>query len=288
MSAVVVRIVHEPVSPDAGRWERLLADARGMLAEVHRRRFIAAHAQDVQFVTDARSGPDPSGRRLVIVDAGSLPLAMAHRYDELVDDGRTPKRPADWTDDVRLDSPLDLLLAARDGRLPARLRNLAATTLEAPELEPLRRALVGVAEVAGDRRRELLIVGRESPTEALWQTDAVRALVRWEPDARQSFDPDHPEFLDRALGVQADAAILDTRQMLATRLRRRRDPWPSVEDRFASDLLLAADVRDPWLRALTAAAATPDAIPILLGGPSLSAWGVRLLRTGRRRNPPRA
>jgi len=259
-----------------------------MLAEVHRRRFIAAHAQDVQIVAGAKSAPDPAGRRLVIVESGSLPLAMASHYAELVDAGRSPRRPPDWTDEVRLDSPQDLLLAARDWRLPERLRRLAAETLEAPDLAALRRALVGVAEVAGDRRKELLIVGRDQPPESLWQTDAVRALVRWEPDPRQSFDPNHPEFLDRALGVQVDAAILDTRQLLAIRLRRRRDAWPSLEDRFASDLLLADEVGDPWLHALTAAAATRDAIPILLGGPSLIAWGVRLLRTGRRRNPPRA
>ena len=46
-------------------------------------------------------------------------------------------------------------------------------------------------------------------------------------------DLEHPEFLDRALGVQADAAVVDTRQLLATRLQRRREGWPTAEDRFA-------------------------------------------------------
>jgi hypothetical protein len=52
--------------------------------------------------------------------------------------------------------------------------------------------------------------------------------------------------------------------------------WPAAEDRFASDLLLPGEVRDPWLRDLTASAADAS-IPILLGGHSLVGPGVRLV-----------
>jgi hypothetical protein len=52
--------------------------------------------------------------------------------------------------------------------------------------------------------------------------------------------------------------------------------WPSAEDRFASDLLRADDVKNPWLRELTASAVAAP-IPILLGGHTLVGPGVRLV-----------
>nr|MCU0479422.1 hypothetical protein [Chloroflexota bacterium] len=69
-------------------------------------------------------------------------------------------------------------------------------------------------------------------------------------------------------------AIVDTRVLLAHRLGPDEDAWPAVEDRFASDLLLADRVTDPWLRALTAAAARAP-IPVLLGGHTLVGPGLR-------------
>ena len=44
--------------------------------------------------------------------------------------------------------------------------------------------------------------------------------------------------------------------------------WPADEDRFASDLLRADDVRDPWLAALTRGAASAP-VPVLLGAHTL-------------------
>ena len=69
--------------------------------------------------------------------------------------------------------------------------------------------------------------------------------------------------------------------LLAHRLGADERGWPPPEDRFASDLLLADRVRDPWLRELTAAAAGAD-VPILLGGHSLVGPGVRLALRARR------
>ena len=87
--------------------------------------------------------------------------------------------------------------------------------------------------------------------------------------------------LGRLVAGLADGALIDTRVLLAHRLGADERGWPSPEDRFASDLLLADRVRDPWLRDLTAAAAEAP-IPILLGGHSLVGPGVRYALGGRR------
>ena len=77
------------------------------------------------------------------------------------------------------------------------------------------------------------------------------------------------------LGELGDAALVDSRVLLAHRLGPDERAWPAAEDRFASDLLLPDRIKDPWLRALTASA-RDAAIPILLGGHTLVGPGVRL------------
>jgi len=87
---------------------------------------------------------------------------------------------------------------------------------------------------------------------------------------------DGPASLGEHLAGLADGAIVDSRVLLAHRLGADESRWPSAEDRFASDLLLADRIADPWLRELTQAA-VGSRIPILLGGHSLVGPGVRLL-----------
>jgi hypothetical protein len=89
-------------------------------------------------------------------------------------------------------------------------------------------------------------------------------------------DRDGPGALGRTLAALGEAAVVDTRVLLAHRLGSDEAAWPPPEDRFASDLLLADRIDDPWLRALTAAAAGAP-IPILLGGHSLVGAGIRVL-----------
>ena len=72
------------------------------------------------------------------------------------------------------------------------------------------------------------------------------------------------------------------RVLLAHRLGADESSWPPAEDRFASDLLLADRIADPWLRELTVSAVAAR-IPILLGGHTLVGPGVRLVVDG----PPR-
>ena len=94
-----------------------------------------------------------------------------------------------------------------------------------------------------------------------------------------------PGALGDLLARLCDAAIVDTRVLLAHRLGADETAWPSAEDRFASDLLLSERVVDPWLRALTASAASAP-IPIVLGGHTLVGPGARLVIGPRRTRGP--
>ncbi len=102
------------------------------------------------------------------------------------------------------------------------------------------------------------------------------ANVRRRASSVRSSSATDPASLGGLLARFGDAAIIDTRVLLAHRLGADEAGWPVAEDRFASDLLLPDAVSDPWLRELTASAAAAP-IPVLLGGHSLVGPGVRLV-----------
>jgi hypothetical protein len=214
---------------------------------------------------------------------------------------------------VDLDSPIDVVLAG----LAAGRRGAPALT--GAELEPVRAGLAGATAIANDPAAELLVAGRTSPRvlAELERRAAcrVRALVEerglragtdgsWvRPRGRGSatsgaagtgaalprrppasvlgalIDRDGPRSLGRHLAGLADAALVDTRVLLAHRLGSDERRWPRPEDRYASDLLLADRIADPWLRELTGAAAEAP-IPIVLGGHTLVGPGLRLALWG--------
>jgi hypothetical protein len=94
-------------------------------------------------------------------------------------------------------------------------------------------------------------------------------------------DRDGPASLGWHVAALSDGALIDSRVLLAHRLGANEHAWPPPEDRFAADLLLPDRVRDPWLQALTTAAADAP-VPVLLGAHSLVGPGVHLaLRRGR-------
>ncbi|MBI3749130.1 MAG: hypothetical protein HY262_09845, partial [Chloroflexi bacterium] len=203
-----------------------------------------------------------------------------------------------WRLAFDVDGPLDLLLLGDQ------------TAPDDPDLAPVRERIPALRAVAADRRAELLVAGRTSAATLAWLERGVPARVRAFVEERglraasrlaQSTSPgsgradpaggaprapasllgvllerDGPASLPEHLERLCDGAILDSRVLLAHRLGAGEAGWPLPEDRFASDLLLADRVGDPWLRELTRAAATAR-IPILLGGHSLVGPGVRLL-----------
>ncbi len=206
---------------------------------------------------------------------------------------------ARWRLAIDLDSPADLLLP---GVAPTRI------TAD-PVLFAAADRLAAVRSVMADARAELLVAGRTSAgTLAALERKAacrVRALVEERglraaspmalaaPNAAGALRPTRPPrpphsllgaLLDRDgpgalaahLGRACDAAVVDTRVLLAHRLGADERTWPSAEDRFASDLLLPDRIDDPWLRALTRAALAAP-LPIALGGHTLVGPGLRLV-----------
>jgi hypothetical protein len=223
----------------------------------------------------------------------ALPRWLAETARVRVADLRTR-----WRLLVDLDSPLDLALVAlaRRGSRP-----VGGGTIADLPLEAARTALAGVARVLADPRAEVVIAGRTSASSLRWlerrTACRVRALVE-ERGLRASMvsvahlgsadgrppasslglllDREGPERLGTILARLAEAAIVDSRVLLAHRLGADERRWPTAEDRFASDLLLPARVRDPWLRALTASALDAP-IPVALGGHTLVGPGLRLV-----------
>ena len=201
-----------------------------------------------------------------------------------------------WRLGMDLDSPLDLVLLRVSGRrwLPtvADSRTVAARLAE-------------VSTVLDDPRAELLVAGRVSAgTLAFLEREArcrVRAFIEERGlkastelalrDIRKGarrlraarsilgtvLDRDGPLALGPLLAQFADAALIDTRVLLAHRLGSDEERWPVPEDRFGSDMLTPSSIADPWLRVLTTSAVQAS-IPVLLGGHSLVGPGVRLLR----------
>ncbi len=207
-----------------------------------------------------------------------------------------------------VDSPLDLLLL--DGTLPSAWAEAAMRNMPERDTFPVRTRLAALRELAADPTAELLVAGRTSAADLRWlelrTRSRTRALVEERglrvigaaalldrPNRRPPrsvlgalLERDGPESLGRHVSELADGALIDSRVLLAHRLGADEHRWPVPEDRYASDLLLADRVGDPWLRALTAAAAGAPA-PIMLGGHSLVGPGLRLaLRQPTRRHEP--
>lgn len=209
-----------------------------------------------------------------------------------------------------LDSPLDVGLWALASDAPAWARSLASEhALHVPRADELH-------ALARDPRRELLVFGRSGSRTMHWLERNVRCRVRFLAEERglRASSPlaigDGPSAwgeprrppratlgrlieerghasLESIVAELADGAILDTRVLMADRLGADEDAWPRPEDRFASDLLRADIVDDPWLQAITDAAAEAR-IPIALGAHTLVGPGIPLLLRGARRAGPHA
>lgn len=221
--------------------------------------------------------------RSILADVPDLPAdnALPRWLEEVarvpVEDRRDRRRLG-----VDIDGPADLLLLG--GRWRRHLGDLGTAAVE--------QAIEGVRTVSADSRAELVIAGRVSAANLAWlesrtasRTRAFieeRGLRTRRPDQRPAssvlgalLDRDGPASLGDHLARLGDAAIVDTRVLLAHHVGADEGGWPRAEDRFASDLLLADQVDDAWLRALTTSAATAR-IPVLLGGHTLVGPGLPL------------
>jgi hypothetical protein len=184
-----------------------------------------------------------------------------------------------WRLAVDIDGPLDLVLLGLDRAAPV-------------DLDSVRSSLAGARRVAADRASELVVTGRTSAATIAWleRSTASRTRVLVEERGLRTgvvgqrppasvlaalIERDGPESLGMTLARFGDAALVDTRVLMAARSGRDEGTWPDAEDRYASDLLLADAISDPWLRALTTSAAGAS-IPVVLGGHTLVGPGARL------------
>jgi hypothetical protein len=263
-----------------------------------RRAFVAAAAGDGR---SALANNRYSADVVAISRADTLPEVpdlpgdnALPRWLEEVGGYRVDDLRGRWRLGVDIDGPLDVVL------LGLRVGEPVDDTI-------VRSRLVAVAAAAADRRAELLVTGRTSAATLAWLEAHAAARVRaWveerglraasrlaqaaDAEGHTSRAPtsilgtllerDGPASLGAHLARYADAAIVDSRVLLAHRSGADEAAWPVAEDRFASDLLLPAAIADPWLRDLTESAVSAP-IPVLLGGHTLVGPGVRLV-VGRR------
>jgi hypothetical protein len=206
-----------------------------------------------------------------------------------------------WHLGVDVDGPLDVVL----------LQGRGVVAPPEVDLAPVLDALERLAAAAADRRAEVVVAGRTSAATLAWleryRPARVRALVEErglrgaslaaiaDPAGATSLrrppasvlgallDRDGPAALGGLIAKLGDGAAIDSRVLLAHRHGADERAWPSAEDRFASDLLLADRIADPWLRELTTSAATAS-VPIVLGGHTLVGPGLRLALRHRRKD----
>jgi len=227
----------------------------------------------------------------------ALPRWLEERAGVAVTDLR-----ARWRLGVDIDTPIDLVALGALGALRDRAGRDLHTT--APLVgERLADRLTTLAGLLMNRRAELLVAGRVSIATLRWLESGVACRVRALVEERglraatqlaqsgattnsrpprsvlgELLDRDGPEALAQIVARLADAAIIDTRVLLAHRHGLAESAWPAAEDRFASDLLAPRSITDPWLRALTVSAAnSPSDHPIILGGHTMVNGGLRLL-----------
>jgi hypothetical protein len=262
---------------------------------------LATAADRRAFVT-AASGAGPSARPRALANnrfsADAIAVSVAGNLAALPDlatDNELPRWLAEqagydvtdlrgrWRLGVDIDGPLDLVLIGAPAWLPP------------PPASALDRAtaqLAALRAVAHDPRAELIVAGRTSATALGWLERNVAARTRALVEERglrtavagqrpprsvlgALLDRDGPASIGGIMAELGDAAVVDSRVLLAHRLGADEAAWPPPEDRFASDLLDHERIADPWLRDLTRAAADAP-IPIVLGGHTLVGPGLRL------------
>ena len=209
----------------------------------------------------------------------ALPRWLAERAGWAVDDRRRSRRLG-----FDIDGPLDLVLMGPRTWLPRPPAGLLERDLA---------RLADLARVAADPRLELVVAGRTSAAALAWLERSTAARTRAvveERGMRTATAGQRPprslvgEILEGAgagglgaiLARLGDAALVDSRVLIAHRRGPEEAAWPPPADRFASDLLLHERIDDPWLRDLTREAADAR-IPVLLGGHSLVGPGLRLV-----------
>ena len=308
-ASIVVRREPPDDTPFGGRLRRLVEELRPEgLVVMGAGALPLATPADLRALVEAAAADEPRALANVRYSADAIAISRApeslHGLPDLLSDNALPRWLAEIagvpvSDLARrrrlamdVDSPLDLLLL--EG-----VRGLHLPVPDAPTGGAVRPRLAALRALAADASGEVVVAGRTSAADLRWlerrTRSRTRALVEerglrtagaaaaaGRPNRRPPrsvlgllLDRDGPASLGAHLAGLGDGALVDTRVLLAHRLGADERTWPAPEDRYASDLLLAGRIRDPWLRALTASAVAAP-VPILLGGHGLVGPGVRL------------
>jgi hypothetical protein len=188
-----------------------------------------------------------------------------------------------WRLGVDIDGPGDLVLIGPRAWLPDPPAGAIGRVAD---------RLTSLRAVARDPRAELIVAGRTSAAGLAWLEQHIAARTRAIVEERGMrtaiggqrpprsvlgalVERDGPADLGGILSGLGEAALVDSRVLLAHRVGADETGWPAAEDRFASDLLLHERIADPWLRDLTRSAAEAP-IPVVLGGHTLVGPGLRL------------
>jgi len=182
-----------------------------------------------------------------------------------------------------LDTPTDLLIAHRHPAIGPHLRRfLDELGWESPQLDG---ALAAMAREGGS----LAVVGRVSAAAWAALERATRCWVRvfaeergMRASGRQGRGETRSLLADYLglVGIEgffaeleelSEAVLFDNRVILAA-----RGLWPSVSDRFNSDLYRWDKIEEPFLRHLTRAAAEAR-IPVVMGGHAVVSGGLMAL-----------
>lgn len=241
-------------------------------AEIISRLLVSTAVTNNRFSSDLIAwNPDAAGLNVVekVARDNSLARALQDSGVELSELPRTIETLMD------IDAPTDLAVFAITGLGGRRLRS--AVERSDVDLDPYRRLL----PVFTDRTAELVVAGRVGSQVWQYLERETACRVRLYAEERGMEADGRAEagqvrslialfmetagvrgFFD-ALADMGDAAIIDTRVLLA---HKRIDATRS--DRFLSDARRVSEIREPFLRELTEAAAA-SSIPVLLGGHSL-------------------
>jgi hypothetical protein len=207
----------------------------------------------------------------------ALARALAERADMEVEE-----MPRTYVTQLDIDSPTDLAVLSLTGLGGARLRRcLDASNLDSGvyrQVLPLfldSRAQIVVAGRVGSRAWQYLERETACRVRLFAEERGMEAEGRGAGAARSLLgfylgEVGFQRFFD-TLAQLGDAAFLDTRVLLA-----HEGIEAGREDRFLSDLRCWQDIREPFLRELTRAAAGAP-VPVLLGGHSLMSGGLMAL-----------
>ncbi len=191
-----------------------------------------------------------------------------------------------------LDTPTDLLTVSFHPHVGAHLH----AWIEAAGLDPS--GTSRIRSLMADPSANLLIAGRvsaatmlflEHSTRCQWRVFSeergMRASGRLERGQARSLlglylDAVGAKRFWQVMGELADGVIIDSRVLFA-----HRGLHPPAPDRFYSDLIMADQIRDPFIREWTSLAREAN-FPILLGGHSLVSGGPYALAAPLTQGPP--